>query len=281
MCSANKGVRVPVSERSYCGKCGHPVARESRFCGECGAPITDAEGGDFSAYDVEDLGPEGVSFLANYTDEKAALLNKGFPLSPGWYPDPLAVGWARKFDGQSWLGLQRRVLTEAERAELHSASPSHATYPPPSGPYGAVAPPPPNPASPSPTFASPTLRATARPTNSSGVRKGVLIGLGCAAGGLVALVVFAVVAGLLMGSPIEVGTAQCTSDGAAVVQVTNKSSSVKQVYVDVGYYDASGLQLDTGNALEDIPAGTTARLRTTASSHYGVSTCKVIKTSSY
>ena len=177
---------MPVSERSYCGKCGHPVATASRFCGECGAPIANAGGGDFNAYDISDLGPTRVSLLAN-SDEIAALLANRVPLRSGWYPDPLEVGWAREFDGESWLGFQRRVLTEAERADLQSPPPQPTIHPTPRGPRDSSAPPPPSPENPSPEVVGHIRPAPAKPTNSAGVRKNVLTGIGCGAAGILAL----------------------------------------------------------------------------------------------
>lgn len=114
----------------FCGSCGSSAASEAQFCGQCGARVEAPEIRRSVAFDDADLGPERGSFLSNYTDDERALLRTDLPPGPGWYGDPIVAGWARKFDGQKWVGLQRRILTDAEKAKRGPITPAPKTDPP-------------------------------------------------------------------------------------------------------------------------------------------------------
>lgn len=254
----------------FCGECGCRVTSGGNFCERCGAPLAKPSVRSLVAFKDADLGPERGSFVSEYSDRQKALLSSNSPSEPGWFEDPLDAGWARRFDGQKWLGLQRRVLTEWEKVEraTNSIEPTR----PPVPPVNAVPT--------SPTRAITVDRPAPPPKAASpwGTNRSILIGAFGVAAGLAILGAFTALNASDVGNPIAVGKVQCTYDGAAVVQVTNNSRSVKMVYVDVGYYNASGLQLSTGSSSQHVPGGTTARLVTTKSGQYGVSTCKVVKT---
>lgn len=122
----------------FCRSCGHQASPEANFCGDCGAPVGNPSDDNFVAFNDAELGPERGSFLTNYTDEQTALLRQEKPLGPGWYADPIISGWARKFDGQKWLGLQRRILTDAEKTDSDAASQTPATDPSPTSTDGTA-----------------------------------------------------------------------------------------------------------------------------------------------
>jgi hypothetical protein len=49
----------------------------------------------------------------------------------------------------------------------------------------------------------------------------------------------------------------------ATVSVTSRSHSLKDVYIDVGFYDAGGTELASGNTIVTVPAGETAQDQST------------------
>ena len=69
-------------------------------------------------------------------------------------------------------------------------------------------------------------------------------------------------------SQVDVDLADCsiTADGDAVARGTihNRSSELLSVFVEVGFYDADGVKIDSGNDLESVRADGTARFEVLA-----------------
>ncbi|MFA7266256.1 MAG: hypothetical protein WC054_08085 [Candidatus Nanopelagicales bacterium] len=171
------------------------------FCERCGAPLAKPSVRSLVAFKDADLGPERGSFVSEYSDRQKALLSSNSPSEPGWFEDPLDAGWARRFDGQKWLGLQRRVLTEWEKVEraTNSIEPTELSKPPVNSVSRSPAQPPST--SPSETASTTRMRNAAIPAEAIGKLSGteswlggrgsahVLVGL--AVLGLLVVLVFA------------------------------------------------------------------------------------------
>ncbi len=61
---------------------------------------------------------------------------------------------------------------------------------------------------------------------------------------------------------IDVASCGVETGGYTQLRVANDNDFLISLYVEVGFYDGSGIQVDTTNALESVPAGRTALIDT-------------------
>lgn len=82
--------------------------------------------------------------------------------------------------------------------------------------------------------------------------------------------------------PISIEKLSCVEDNmgnpAAVIKVTNHSPELVNLYIEIGFYDASGTVLSTGNALEDVPANSSSIVHIDDDGYpsIGWQSCKII-----
>lgn len=86
----------------------------------------------------------------------------------------------------------------------------------------------------------------------------------------------------LSSDPISIDKLACGENNmgnpAAVIKVTNHSPGLVTLYIEIGFYDASGTVLSTGNALEDVPANSSSivHIDDDGYSSTGWQSCKII-----